>query len=330
MTLSVEVSDLKGWSEQVNRAGGDMYTANDYAEKYLNDADFGKILELITGDYAALLPKVQTVLDADGKRLRTSGLALEYAADDYTQRDHDFASVIAKADKSLKVTDDGVANGFADIASGSSKLLIPTGGGEELPEVSFGGLFDTICDLVSTVGGPDIREEVTKILAGNLGKASLQVSAWNHLADCTETVRLNLEKGEDAISKTWSGLAATAESEYIKSWDSTLTNQKTAMQKMEGHLRDSIKAAVEMAQTVIDLVLTVISVVSAGLSAAAIPLWGQVKAIKSATEAVKTVWSAYKVIKVFKSLLKTFVDVIKLAVTTFTMESLPAEPALGV
>ncbi|BAY00311.1 hypothetical protein MSTE_05019 [Mycobacteroides stephanolepidis] len=329
MVVSVEVSDLRGWSKQVSRAGADMYAGNDYAEKYLNDANFGKILELITGEYRELLPKVQTTLDTDGERLRKSGLALEYAADDYHQRDHNFASEIAKADGSLAVTDDGVASGFEDVTTGASHLMPPTSNGQQLPEVSLGMLFDTICDVIIKVGGPDIRQSLTSFIAGDVSKAATQVSAWQHLASCAETVRQNLERGQTAITKTWTGNAATAQSAYFQRWNGSIGGQKSALEQMGNYLKDAVEQAVSFAQVTIDIVKTVISLVSAAWSNAAIPLWGQWKAIKTVKEAITTLNSARKVLMVFMNLLKSIVDFIKASYLVFTSESLPPAPTAG-
>ena len=59
--VSVELSDLRGWAQQVGRVSTDMGAARDYAASHIADADFGRILELITGPYADLIPKFHTV-----------------------------------------------------------------------------------------------------------------------------------------------------------------------------------------------------------------------------------------------------------------------------
>jgi hypothetical protein len=62
--FAVKISDLRGWARQVGRASGDLDSARRYAAGNIADADFGRILETITGDYAAMLSPFHTILQA--------------------------------------------------------------------------------------------------------------------------------------------------------------------------------------------------------------------------------------------------------------------------
>jgi hypothetical protein len=329
--VSVEISDLKGWSAQVGRASGDMTAAHGYATGNVADADFGAILEMITGDYAAMLGKVHAVLQADGTGLDHERAALSSCADAYKQVDEksgDHFTNIAGVGN-VHTIDDGVATGFDDVASAQTKLSPPSTGGVALPQVSFGWILDKVCELVVWVGGPDPREYVTKWIAGNIEKASLQVSAWQHVAECVDAVQANLNSGKAAISRTWTGAASVAAGDQMGKWGTCLADQSAKMRQMSTHLHDAVDQAVKMAQCVVDIIKTVISVVSAGLSNAAIPFYGQWKLISSVKEAITMINSARKVITAFWSVLNMVKSFIQLCVSTFTAESLPPAPSVS-
>ncbi|MFX0580897.1 WXG100 family type VII secretion target [Nocardia nepalensis] len=329
MTFSVDVDDLRSWADQVGRAGTDLSAATDYAKKNVNDSNFGRILDTITGEYGNILPKVHNTLSVDGDSMDKTRNALIYAADEYHQRDQNWAKSIAGLDDTISINDDGAkTNEFRDLGSGSAALVTPTNNNEQLPEVSLGIIYDRVCELISWVGGPDIRKEITDFIAGDVGKAATQASAWQHLAECIETVRKNLSDGETNINKTWSGKASTAEADYFRRWDGALTNQKSAMDQMSKYLKDSVTQAISLAQVLVDIVLTVVQFLSAAWTCAAIPLWGQWKLIKTVKEGIKTVWKAYTALNVFILMLKTIVDFIKASNSAFNSEALPAAPSV--
>ncbi|HEV8557748.1 MAG TPA: hypothetical protein VGR06_15295 [Actinophytocola sp.] len=328
-SVEVEISDLRGWAEQVGRASKDMGSAHGYGTGNIADADFGRILEVITGDYAVLLPKFHAVLQADSGGLDMTSGALIATANDYKKMDERSRSHFTKlpGGETAHTTDDGVANGFDDTAPAAAKLVPPDDGGANLPEVSFGWLLDKVCDLIVWVGGPDPREYVTKWIAGDIKKAARQASAWQHVAECAETVRANLDTGKAAIARTWKGPAATASSGHMDKWHTVLTDQSTAMRKMSGHLKDAIEQAVKMAQVVVDIIHTVIDLVSAAWSGASIPVFGQWKLIKTVKEAITMVNSARKVIQTFWSAMTMIKDLIAAGVNAFSVDALPPTPS---
>ncbi|MCG8918604.1 hypothetical protein L6E12_22740 [Actinokineospora sp. PR83] len=327
--VTVELADLRGWAAQTGRASTDCGAAQAYATGNIADADFGAILELITGDYAGLLTKVHDILGKDGSGLGLEQGALTSCADAYRDADKQGRDRFVELGGTgvLHSSDDGVANGFDDVASAQGKLTAPSASGATLPEVSFGWILDKVCDLIVWVGGPDPREYVTKWIAGDVRKASMQASAWDCVAACVEAVEANLRSGAAAITATWTGAAASASAGQMGKWGTALADQAAKMRVMSDHLVDMVDQAVKMAQCVVDIIKTVISVVSAGLSNASIPFYGQWKLIESVKEAITMVNNARKVITVFWNFLTLVIDSIKLCVATFTAESLPPAPA---
>jgi hypothetical protein len=332
--VEVELADLRGWAQQVGRASSDLGSARNYAAGQIADADFGKILELISGAYAGMIPKFHQVLEEDSDRLGKTRDALNSAAKGYREADDRAHGRLAHLPGGQvgKITDDGVANGFDDRGSATAELVSPGGEGvsmPDLPEVSFGFLFDKVCDLIVSVGGPDPREHVTRWLAGDLDKAARQVSAWRAVAACCDVVEENLTWGRKSITNTWTGPAASAAIAHVENWASVLTGQAGAMRKMGDHLWDMIGQAVQMAQVVVDIIRTVVSLVTAALSNAAIPFYGQWKLVKTVWEGIKMVWNAIKVVRVFLNALTLLIDTIQLCVNAFTADRLPAAPAAG-
>lgn len=322
--MAVELSDLRGWSDQVGRAGTSCTALSEYLASTVPDGDFGRILSLITGDYEAMATTVRESLGTDGDRLCLAQGSLVAVAKDLRSTDE---SVAQDFGAGARITDDGSAAGaFSD--RGSTTAAAPSGGGETLPEVSFGWLFDKACELISWVGGPDLRSWVTDQIAGDVGKASTQASAWANAADALRAVDDNLDRGDAAIRRVWTGRAATAASAYIDQWLSSLRSQAEAMDQVSGYLRDMVQQAVDMAQVVVDIVKEILSIISAGWSMAAIPIYGEIKLVDKVKDAIKLVNDARKVITVFWNALTMVVDGIKMTVHAFEAESLPGPPSV--
>ena len=321
--LAVELSDLGGWAAQVGRAGTDAATIGDYASSHVADGDFGAILEMITGDYEALLPQFHGVLAADGTGLRAASDTLRALQADFRQTD---AQVAQNFGAGQAITDDGSAAGFSDAGS-ATPVPAPSSGGEQLPEVSFGFLLDQVCELLSYIGGPDPREYVTKWIAGDIEKAGMQASAWEHAGECLRQVERNLAAGSSAIGRTWRGEASVAAGAHMDQWRTSLGDQSRGMAQMGGHLRDMARQAVDMAQVVVDIIKTVISLASAALSSAYIPFYGQWKLIESAREALTLINNARKVITVFWNALVMIKDGIVMVAHSFSVDALPPAPS---
>ncbi|SDC13201.1 hypothetical protein [Actinokineospora iranica] len=327
--VTVELSDLRGWAAQTGRGSADLGAAHGYASSHIADADFGAILELITGDYAALLPKMHGILESDSSGMGQEQRALSASADAYQDADRQGRDRFVELGGSgaLHASDDGVANGFEDGVTAQTKLTTPSTANITLPEVSFGWILDKVCELVIWVGGPDPREYVTKWIAGDVNKATMQAIAWECVAACVEAVEANLKSGSAAIARTWMGPASAASATQMGKWSACLVDQAAKMRQMSAHLKSMVDQAVKMAQVVVDIIKTVIDVVSAGLSNAAIPLYGQWKLINSVKQAITMINNARKVITVFWDVLKLVVDTIKMCASAFNAESLPPAPA---
>jgi uncharacterized protein YukE len=320
--LAVELSDLGAWATQVNRASNSCTVVGSYASGHVADGDFGAILELITPEYEAMIPQFHSILSADAERLGLVGGTLRDLQADFRETDSRVAQDFGVG---AAITDDGDGSGFADAAS-ATPVPAPSAGGEQLPEVSFGWALDKVCDLLSYIGGPDPREYVTKWIAGDIDKAALQASAWEHAADCVKIVESNLAAGAARIAQTWKGEAAVSASAHMDQWVTALADQSTGMGQMAGHLRDMITQAVNMAQVVVDIIKTVISLATAALSSAYIPAWGQWKLIKTAKEALELINNARKVIMVFWNALNMIKSAIVMIVQAFSIDALPPAP----
>lgn len=320
--LRVDLSSLGAWSHQVERAGSHLDRAAGYGRAHIGDGDFGRILELITGDYEALISTFHNILETDADRLASFASALDLTREDFAETDAQVAQTFGAGAAIV----DGGPSSFPDSHSAGS-IPAPSTTGETLPEVSFGFLLDQCCDLIMWVGGPDPREHVTKWIAGDIEKASLQAEAWEHLSQCVDFVQRNLDAGLSRIGQTWGGGAAQNASARTTSWVEALATQSTACSSMAGHLRDMIDQAVQMAQVVVDIIKTVISLVTAALSSAYIPGWGQWKAIKTVKEAITLVNNARKVITVFWNAITMVKDGIIMIINHFSIDALPPEPA---
>lgn len=332
--VEVELADLRGWAQQVGRASSDMGTAKGYATSNIADADFGKILELISGPYAEMLPKFHGVLQEDSVRLGQTRAALDAVAKAYQEADQRSSGRFAHlpGGQVAEITDDGRADGFADSGSATAALVPPGSSGMSLPdppEISLGFVFDKVCGLMASITGFDLREKITQWIAGDVDKAARQVAAWRALAACCDVVEQNLLGGRKSIANTWTGTAANSATAHVEKWDTSLDNQSNAMRKMGDHLSDIIGQAVQMAQVVVDIIRTVVSIVTAGLSSAAIPFYGQWKLVKSVWEGVKMAYSAWKVVQVFLNALKMVIATIEMCVNAFSIDNLPPAPSAG-
>src|SRR5688500_12366153 len=132
--LTVELADLRGWADQVGRAGGDCEHLAGYVSTFVPDGDFGRLLSLLTPDYEALVVRVRDALEVDGARLERTRAGLRHVARRYERTDARVAETFGGA---VTVRDDGrVRAGFGD--TGATSPAGPTCAGEVLPEVTFG------------------------------------------------------------------------------------------------------------------------------------------------------------------------------------------------
>lgn len=319
--MEVELVDLRAWAQQVERNGAAATYLGDEASGTIGDGDFGRILELITGEYESMLPAFHAVLREDGSRLESMGAALREAARDYARTDRRVAQEFGAGAANR---DDGATSGFEDDRSTSTSC--PFVSGAELPVLAFGFPWDQACDLASWVGLGDPRDEITEFIVGDVGKAQSQAASWDMYAGSLDGVRANLASGQSVIDATWSGRAASRASTQMAGWLTCLQSQSEGMKEMGDHIRDMVEQALDMAQLVVDTIKFFVSVISAGWSYAAIPGYGQWKLVKTLKEAWHLIRDAQKVISVFWSFLVVMKDVFTSMADVFTTTDLPTAP----
>ena len=322
--LRVELADLRGWAAQVGRAGDDCAYLADYLTRFVPDGDFGPILWPIRADYERLTGRVREVLALEADRLDDTGAALRHAAASYARTD---ARVARDLGVGAAITDDGrVGRGFHD--TGPSTPPAPEFGGESLPVVTFGGVLDQANELVIRSGGPDIRSWVTDLIAGDIGKAAAQASAWEHAGRALAAVRDNLAHGSHAVARTWDGAAATSSRSCTDAWVGALERHSDTLAGVAAHLRDAIEQAVDVAQLVTDVVKEIMAIVFAGWGYACIPIVGQAQLVERLSDVLRLVWDAKKVLTVFWYFLLVIKDCFVTAVDCLSAESLPPAPTV--
>jgi len=322
--LTVELADLRGWADQVGRAGDDCAYLADYLTSFVPDGDFGPILAPIRADYERLAGRVREVISLESDRLDDTGAALRHAAASYARTDARVAQDLGVA---AAVTDDGRAGrGFHD--TGPSTPPAPEYGGEVLPVVTFGWALDQANEVVTRIGGPDIRSWVTDRVAGDIGKAAAQASAWEHAGRALVAVRGNLARGSQAVARSWDGAAAASSRSYTDAWLGALERQSDTLAGVAAHLRDAIEQAVDVAQLVTDMIKEIVSIVVAGWGYASIPIFGQAQLVERFSDVLRLAWDAKKVLAVFWYFLLVIKDGFVLAADCLAAESLPAPPSL--
>lgn len=321
--LEVELADLRGWATQVQRSGETMTQMGSEAPATIADGDFGAVLELVTGEYEALLPVFHAVLPEDGSRLSETASALREVARDLAGTDREVA---ARFGGQPVVSDDHDAAGFDDVQDQGLRCpAVPT---SELPHVAFGFPFDQACDLLGAIGFPDPRDYVTKWIVGDIGKAQYQAAYWDEYGSVTSAVGANLAHGQQTIARTWKGEAATSAAATTSAWAAALRTQADGMKDIAAHLRDMVEQALGVAQLVVDTVKFFITTVAAGWSGAYIPIYGQIKLVDKVRDAFHLINNARKVLSVFWGFLTVMKDVLFSAVDVFTTQGLPDRPVV--
>jgi len=316
--LRVELADLRGWAGQVDRAGDDCAYLAAYLRTFVPDGDFGRILSLITSEYEQLVERAHTWLEESGRRLGTAGGALHLCAARYARTDGLVARDLGPA---VSADDGRVSRRFRDTATATP--VAPVCEGEVLPVVSLGWGFEQVCDFMAHWGGPDLRAELVDLVAGDVGKALGQASAWEHAGESLAAVRANLVVGSAAAARTWQGRAATSARDHVQEWVDQLGLKSDALDQVAQHLRDAVTQAVDVAQLVADVIQQLIAAVAAGYGFAAIPIFGQVQLVNKGKDLLRLVLDARKVILVFWTFLVALRDCFVLLADGFSAASLP-------
>lgn len=319
--LTVELSELRAWAAQVERNAAAVTAIGSEASAVIADGDFGRILELITGEYNAMLPAFHAVLREDGERLDQTAKALREVSRDFAETDRKVAQEFGVG---AAITNNGSASGFEDVRSTS--LSCPYVSQSDLPVLQFGFPWDQACDLAAWVGLGDPRDDITEFIVGDIGKAETHAAYWELYSATMDGVRANLARGQSMIATSWSGQAASSSGAKMQTWLACLQSQSAGMKDMAGHVRDMARQALDMAQLVVDTIKFFVSTIAAGWSYAYLPGYGQWKLIKTLKEAWHLINNARKVISVFWSFLVVMKDILVSMVHIFTTTDLPNVP----
>jgi uncharacterized protein YukE len=322
--LTVELADLRGWARQVGRAADGCGYLADYVRSFAPDGDFGPILALIRSDYERLVARVDEVLAVDAARLAETQAALQHAATRYAHTD---ARVAQDFGVGVAIVDDGrVDPRFGD--TGPTTPEPPVCGGEVLSMISLTWGFSQANDLLVSIGGPDLRRELTDLVAGDIGKALTQASVWESSAQALAAIRGNLAHGSEVVGRSWAGEAASSSRALTDGLVAELGSQSDTLALVAEHLRDAVAQAVDVAQLVADAIQLVISTFVAGWTLPSIPIFGQLQLADKLKDALRLVWEARKVLAVFWSFLVCIKDAFSMAVDGFGAAALPPAPVL--
>ncbi|PUA79768.1 hypothetical protein [Nocardioides currus] len=317
--LRVDLPELRGYATALDDVSRDLGGCEGLANSYCVDADFGKIVEELTSDYAALLPQMKELLAENETVMRQYAVATDRTVGDFER------------------TDDGVASRFQgdgiDASRGSAFFaLAPVGASApyasegDLPEVSFGFVFDNLCWALEKFCGWDVRGEVTDWIAGDVVGLSTQASCWEIVGDRLGTTRDNLRTADSRVLKTWEGLAANQHAAGMIVWDTALTDQSDSFKELGQSLKDLAKECVNVAQLVVDCIRLAVDLIASAWALQYIPVYGQVKFVKKCWDAYKRAQKAIAYLKMIVSALRFTKSLIVVMVDKLTPTMLPGEP----
>lgn len=286
--MTVDLSELDAWTAQVQRAGDDLAGIARNGGSSLVQADFGPILETMTGAYNALLPSVHQSLEDDATGMRDHAEALRATARDFTLTEEG----IVRRHHAHGIDGRDGSTSFWDVADTTIRRAAPTE--TDLPRISFGSPYDTVCDLVRMLTGFDIRAELAEKIGGDVVSASTQGSSLGGLGTSMKGVATNLHSGGRTISRTWQGSTSEAAIEQIGTWVGSLDAQAGQLIRMGQNVvrvcRDAWQTALAVAQCVRSAVQTVAS----ALATMSIPGVGWARVVQAVFQAFQAVMKAYK------------------------------------
>jgi hypothetical protein len=315
--MTVDLSELDAWSAQVDRASDDLRGIARNGAASLVQTDFGPILEVMTGAYNALLPRVNDTLEQDAARIRDHAEALRATARDFTLTE---TGVVARHQALANDARDG-SSSFFDVADTAVRRAAPTE--TELPRVSLGFPYDTVCDLVRMLTGFDIRAELAEKIGGDIVGASSQGSSWGCLGGAMSAVSTNLRSGAEAIPATWTGTASDAALGQMGTWIGALDAQAARLVQVGQNLVTVCRDAWQTAQSVVQCITSAVRTVSAALATMSIPGVGWARVVQAVWQAYQAVMKALTTIKRFIGLLKQFARLVEMAQDVFDQGRLP-------
>ncbi|CAB4695024.1 MAG: hypothetical protein F2667_03345 [Actinobacteria bacterium] len=321
--LQVDLPDLRGYAQLIDGLGFDLGTLQTQAETYCVDADFGKILEDLTSDYAALLPQLKELLGENEVLMKQYARALDIQVLDYERTDDGVAGSFGS--DGIR-GDTGTNTGGFAASSPIDWTASPYPSESSLPEVSFGFVFDRLAWALETFCNWDVRTEVTDWIAGDVVGLSTQAHCWQLIGQRLGDTDSSLSTGEIKIYDTWSGQAASAHASSMIGWSQALTSQSTGLADLGEHLRSLAAEAVNVAQMVVDCIRLAIDLITSAWALQYIPIYGQAKFIQKAWNAYKTASKATAYIRMLISALRVVKDYIVVLIDTLTPSMLPPKP----
>ncbi len=315
--MTIDLSELDAWAEQVDRASADLEGISRNAQGRLTQSDFGPILETMMGSYNTLTSQVNTTLAEDAKRVQNHAEALRATARDFALTE---TGIAARYRSPFADARDGSSR-FWDVADTTIASAKPSV--SELPRVSFGFPYDTVCDIVRMLTGFDIRAELAEKIGGDVVSASTQGSSFEGLGKAMKGVSQNLAAGGREVAGTWEGGASDAALNQIGQWVGELDSQAGRLVQMGINLVQTCRNAWNVAKSVVQCIKSAVQTVSSALATMSIPGVGWARVVQAVFQALMALMKAFKVIKQFISLLKTLVGYIKQIKTFFDTGKLP-------
>lgn len=321
--MTVDLSELDAWSTQVDRASDDLQGIARKGAASLTQSDFGPILEVMMGAYNSLLPRVNETLEQDAVRMKDHAEALRATARDFTLTE---SGVVARHQAHAVDGRDG-SSAFYDIADTAIRRAGPTE--TDLPRVSFGFPYDTVCDLVRMLTGFDIRAELAEKIGGDVVSASTQGSCWGNLGGSMSNISRNLQSGSSTISSSWSGTASDAALSQMGTWVGMLDSQAGRLVQMGQNMVTVCKDAWQTAQAVVQCIKSAVQTVSSALATMSIPGVGWARVVRAVWQAYQAVMKAFNAIKKFIGILKQVKQYIEMVKTFFDTGRLPSSTPSG-
>lgn len=315
--MTVDLSELDAWSTQVDRASDDLRGIARHGASGLTQSDFGPILEVMMGSYNALLPQVNETLEQDAVRVKDHAEALKATARDFTLTE---SGVVARHQAQSVDGRDG-SGAFYDVADTAVRRARPTE--SDLPKVSFGFPYDTVCDLVRMLTGFDIRAELAEKIGGDIVSASTQGSCFGNLGSSMSNTARNLENGAGTISSSWSGTASSAAMSQMGAWVGMLDSQAGKLVQMGQNMVTICKDAWQTAQAVVECIKSAVQTVSSALATMSVPGVGWARVVQAVYQAFQAVMKAFNAIKKFINILKQVKQYIEVVKNFFDKDTLP-------
>lgn len=317
--LRVDLPELRGYSTVLDDVSRDLGGCETLADGYCNNADFGKIVESLTSDYEALLPQLKELLGENEAVMKQYALATDKTVADFESTDDGVAS---------RFKGDGIdaTRGTASYPLSSMGYSTPYAAEGELPEVSFGGFFNSLCWALEKFCGWDVRGEVTDWIAGDVVGLSTQANCWEIVGDRLGTTRDNLRTASSRVYGTWGGQAANSQAAGMVGWDMALTDQSDALKELGQSLKDLAKECVNVAQLVVDCIRLAVDLIASAWALQYIPVVGQVKFVKKCWDSYKRAQKAIAYLKMIISALRFTKSLIVVMIDSLTPTMLPGEP----